>query len=402
MSAWITVVGFGEDGFDGLSPTARAFIDGAEILVGGERHLAKVPPGKAERMSWGNGFAATLDEIAKLKGLRVTVLASGDPMDYGAGAAVARRFPASEMTVVPAPGAFSLACARMGWSRPDTETLTVHGRPLERLVYHLAPGARLLVFSQDGETPAGIAALLGAYGYGASLITVLEHLNGAEERRIEGVARDWAHPTCADLNTVAVECRAGPGARLLPRVPGLPDDAFEHDGQITKREVRAATLAALMPLPGQVLWDIGAGSGAIAIEWLRAERSAAAVAVERDSGRAAAIARNAAALGVPSLRIVEGVAPAALDGLEAPPDAIFVGGGVAEAGLLDACWEVLPAAGRLVANAVTVEGEARLLAVHGQFGGALTRIAVARAEPIGGHAAFRPFMTVTQYAAVKG
>ena len=402
MSVWITVFGFGEDGIDGLSPAARALVDSAEVLVGGERHLAKVPPGKAERMSWGGGFAATLDEIAKLKGRRVTVLASGDPMDYGAGTALARRFPASEMVVVPAPGAFSLACARLGWSRPDVETLTVHGRPLERLVYHLAPGARLLVLSQDGGTPAGIAALLSANGYGQSLVTVLEHLNGAEEKRIEGLAGDWAHRRCADLNTVAVECRAGPGARLLPRVPGLPDDAFEHDGQITKREVRAATLAALLPLPGQMLWDVGAGSGAVAIEWLRAERSAGAVAIERDRGRAAAIARNAAALGVPALRVVEGVAPGAFDGLEGPPDALFVGGGVAEAGMLDACWEVLPAGGRLVANAVTLGGEARLLAVHEERGGALTRIAVARAEPIGGRAAFRPLRVVTQYAVVKG
>ncbi len=402
MSAWITVIGFGEDGLDGLSPAARALIDSAEVLVGGERHLAKVPPGKAERMGWGSGFPATMDEIAKLKGRRVTVLASGDPMDYGAGAALARRFPASEMAVVPAPGAFSLACARMGWSRPDVETLTVHGRPLDRLAYHLAPGARLLVLSQDRETPAAIAALLSAHGYGPSPITVLEHLNGAEERRFEGTAEDWAHPQCADLNTVAVECRAGAGARLLPRVPGLPDDAFEHDGQITKREVRAATLAALMPLAAQVLWDVGAGSGAVAIEWLRAEGSAGAVAVERDGSRTAAIARNAAALGVPSLRVVEGVAPDALEGLEPPPDAVFVGGGVAEAGLLEACWEALPAGGRLVANAVTLEAEARLLDFHGRLGGALTRIAVARAEPIGGRATFRPLMAVTQFAAVKG
>ena len=402
MSAWITVVGFGEDGLDGLSPAARALIDGAEVLVGGERHLAKVPPGKAERLSWGSGFEATLDKIAKLRGRRVTVLASGDPMDYGAGAALARRFAASEMTVVPTPGAFSLACARMGWSRPDVETLTVHGRPLERLAYHLAPGARLLVLSQNGETPAAIAALLSAHGYGRSPITVLEHLNGAEERRLEGVAEEWAHPKCADLNTVAVECRAGPDARLLPRVPGLPDNAFEHDGQITKREVRAATLAALMPLPGQVLWDVGAGSGAVAIEWLRAEGSTRAVAVERDPVRAATIARNASALGVPALGVVEGVAPAVFDGLEPPPDAVFAGGGVAETGLLEACWEALPAGGRLVANAVTLEAEARLLDIHGRLGGTLTRIAVARAEALGARIAFRPLMPVTQYAAVKG
>ena len=286
MSPWITVIGFGEDGLEALSPVARALIDGAEVLVGGERHLAKVPPGDAQRMSWGSGFAATLDEIAKLKGRRVTVLASGDPMDYGAGTALACRFPTSEMTVVPAPGAFSLACARMAWSRPDVETLTVHGRPLEKLLYHVAPGTRLLVLSQDGDTPAVIAALLSANGYGPSPMTVLEHLNGTEEKRLEGIAEDWSHPRCADLNTVAVECRAGPGARLLSRVPGLPDDAFEHDGQITKREVRAATLAALVPLPAQMLWDIGAGSGAVAIEWLRAERSAGAVAIERDPARA--------------------------------------------------------------------------------------------------------------------
>jgi precorrin-6Y C5,15-methyltransferase (decarboxylating) len=264
----------------------------------------------------------------------------------------------------------------------------------------VAPGARLLLLSHDGTTPALVARRLVALGYGQSRMTVLEHMGGAAERRHDSVAAAWSAERTADLNTVAIACVAGPEATVLPCVPGLPDEAFRHDGQLTKREVRAATLAALMPLPGQRLWDVGAGSGAVAIEWLRCGRSLTAFAVERDGARLALIAENARALGVPRLDIVAGAAPEALAGL-APPDAVFLGGGLTAPGVVERCWQALKPGGRFVANAVTLEGEARLLELHARIGGTLTRIAVSRAEPVGAFTGWKPLMPVTQMAAVK-
>ena len=390
------------------------------MLAGGRRHLDLVPNARVKKIAWGKDFNASIAELAKHRGKRVVVLASGDPMNYGAGASVARTFPAGEIEILPAPGAFSLAAARMAWSLPDTETFTVHGRPVEVLNRHLAPGLRLLILSENAGTPARIAALLTAAGFGPSRIAVLERLGGPEERRVDGTAETWPHAPGADLNTVAVECIAGPKAKIWPRVPGLPEEAFEHDdlierkvtlpllfafehdGQITKREVRAATLARLMPLPGQVLWDIGAGSGAVAIEWLRAEPSARAVGVERDAERLKRIERNARNLGVPELTIVAGAAPDILPTLAPKPDAVFVGGGVGTPDMLDACWRALSPGGRLVANAVTLEGQAALMAFQAKHGGDLVRLSVARAKTIGAtRTAMKPLMDVLQLATTK-
>jgi precorrin-6Y C5,15-methyltransferase (decarboxylating) len=258
--------------------------------------------------------------------------------------------------------------------------------------------------SEDGTTPRRVAGLLAASGWGPSLISVFEHLGGGREAVLEGTAQDWGTRECADLNTIALECRVAPGARALSRLAGLPDDAFEHDGQLTKREVRAITLAHLAPLPGETLWDIGAGSGSIAIEWLRASGGGAALAIEKNPGRAATIARNAAALGVPGLQIIADAAPRALAKIPpelAQPDAIFVGGGIAEAGLLPALWAALRPGGRLVANAVSLEGERVLLAWQAREGGELARIALSRLEPLGRRHAWRPQLPVTQLAATK-
>ena len=400
MSAWLTVVGIGEEGLAGLAPAARTLVETAEVLVGGARHLALAPAGTAEQILWEKPFGATLARIEAQRGRRVVVLASGDPMCYGVGAMLARRFTPSDMIVLPQPSAFSLAAARLLWSLADCVTLTLHGRPLDRLRLHLAPGARLLALSASGETPARVAGLLRAEGWGPSHLTVLEHMGGPREGRIEGTAEAWPHARAADLNLVAIECRPGPGARLLSRVTGLPDDAFLHDGQITKRWVRAATLAALAPLPGDVLWDVGAGCGSIAIEWLRAEPRARAIAIEKEPSRAALIAQNAAALGVPELTVVTGAAPAALANLPRP-SAVFLGGGVGGEALWQAAWQALAVGGRLVANAVTLDGEAALLRRHAAHGGELTRIAVASAELLGGHGGFRPHRAVTQLALVK-
>jgi len=400
VKAWLAIIGIGEDGMVGLAPAACELIETAEVLVGGARHLGMVPDRGAERILWVRPLASTIDAIAGRRGRSVTVLASGDPMWYGIGVALARRFPRGEMTILPQRSAFSLAAARLGWPLADCASITLHGRPLDSLRLHLAPHRRILILSENGGTPREAAELLTGLGWGPSRLTVLAHLGGSRETIVANEARAWGDRRVPDLNTIAIACCAGRGARALPRSACLPDDVFEHDGQLTKREVRAATLAALAPLPGENLWDVGAGCGSIAIEWLRQGQGCSAVAIERDPARAAMIARNAAALGVPELRIALGVAPEALEGLP-PPDAIFIGGGIRAADLLPAAWTSLPPGGRLVANVVTTEGEARLLDWHARQGGALTRIAVSRAEPVGPHHLWRSLAPVTQLTTVK-
>ncbi|MBI3505956.1 MAG: precorrin-6y C5,15-methyltransferase (decarboxylating) subunit CbiE [Proteobacteria bacterium] len=400
MNAWLCVIGIGEDGLDGLPAAARATIDAAEVLVGGKRHLAFVPANAAERIVWDNPLAATLDAIAACKGRRVAVLVSGDPMWFGAGATLARRFAPGEMRILPHVSSFALAAARLAWPLAECAAISLHGRPLAALALHLADGARLIALTHDGTTPASVAAFLAARGYGGSRLTAFERMGGPAERAVTGFACDWAHARLDELNTLAVECVAGPGARPLSRLAGLPDDCFEHDGQLTKRAVRAATLAALAPLPGQLLWDVGAGSGSIAIEWLRAAPRTRAIAIERDAARRARIARNAETLGVPELAVVAGEAPAALDGLEAP-DAVFIGGGASIPGLIERCWAALEPGGTLVANAVTLESEAVLAGWHDRHGGDLVRLSVAHAEPVGPHHGWRPAMPVTQLAVKK-
>jgi precorrin-6B C5,15-methyltransferase / cobalt-precorrin-6B C5,C15-methyltransferase len=354
----------------------------------------------AERLTWTQPFSASIGRIAAHRGRRVVVLASGDPMWYGAGAMLARHFPRDEIAILPHPGAFSLAAAKLGWPLADCALVSLHGRPLDALRLHLAEGRRVLVLAEDGTTPAAAARLMTESGWGPSRLTALEHLGGTAAVALAATAAEWGDRRAADLNTIALECRAAPGKRGLPRLAGLPDASFEHDGQLTKREIRAVTLAALAPLPGERLWDVGAGCGSIAIEWLRAGEGLSAIAIEREPARVAMIARNASLLGVPGLAIVPGAAPAALAGLP-PPDAIFVGGGVADPTLLPALWQHLRPGGRLVANVVSIAGERALLGWQARHGGDLTRLAVSRAEPLGAHQAWRPLLPVTQLAAVK-
>jgi precorrin-6Y C5,15-methyltransferase (decarboxylating) len=397
---WLSVVGIGDDGLTSLSPAARAVVEAGEVLVGGRRQLALVAHDGAERLAWRRPLEATFDDLEARRGRKVVVLASGDPMCFGVGESLARRFAPEEMRVLPAPSAFSLVCARLGWSRSEVECLSVHGRPLQVLRRHVGPGARLVVLSHDGDTPNLIAALLREQGYGPSRLWTFEHLGGHAERWVEGSAETWPQTTFAPLNTVAIACAAGPGATLWPCIPGLPDEAFETDGMLTRREVRAATLARLAPMAGQCLWDVGAGSGAVAIEWLRALRRGRAVAIERDPERCARIERNAQRLGTPELVVAQGSAPAVLDGLP-PPDAIFIGGGLSEPGLVERCWQALPPGGRLVANAVTLEGERTLLAWRAEVGGELVRLMVTRAEPVGRFDGWRAAMPVTQLAVTR-
>ncbi|MGF7173850.1 precorrin-6y C5,15-methyltransferase (decarboxylating) subunit CbiE [Azospirillum doebereinerae] len=398
---WLSVVGLGEDGWDGLSPAARAVVERAEFLIGGARHLSLIPAiAGQERAAWPSPLTDAFPSLLARRGQRVCVLASGDPSWYGIGATLSRIVPATETMLIPAASAFSLAAARLGWPVQETVCLTVHGRPLELVVPHLQPNARLLVLSWDGTTPAKLAALLRARGFGASRLTALEAMGGPRESRTEATAESWTAERIADLNTVAVECIAAPGARILPRAPGQPDDWFEHDGQITKREVRAVTLSFLAPRRGESLWDVGAGSGSIGIEWMLADPANRAVAVEHREDRVARILSNAAAFGVPGLEVARGKAPGALAG-RTPPDAVFIGGGVTNEGVLDACWDALKPGGRLVANAVTLESEAVLFDAHKRLGGELSQIAVARAAPVGGFRGWRPLMPVTLWRVDK-
>ncbi len=392
----ITVVGIGDDGWDGLTSPARAAIAGARTLIGGERHLDLIPGDAttAHRRAWPSPMAPLLDELPSLDS--PVVLASGDPMLHGVGASIARRCGADRLRVIPALSAFALTCARLGWPAADTELVSLVARPVERLLPHLAPGRHLVVYVSDSDGARSVAALLRAHGFGPSGLTVLEHLGGAGERIVGTTADALPDEPVAQLHAVAVDCRPAPGTRVLPRTPGLPDDAYDHDGQITKREARALTLAALGPLPGELLWDVGAGSGSIGIEWLRAHPANRAIAIEPKPDRAARATANARQLGVPHLTVVEGRAPAALEGLE-PPDAIFVGGGLTNDGVLEACLAALRPGGRLVATAVTLETEQSLTAAHAEHGGRLVRLSVARAEPIGGFTGWRPHMPLTQW-----
>ncbi len=328
------------------------------------------------------------------------VLATGDPSCHGVGTKLVEKLGLESIQVIPAPSAYSLACARLGWNLADVDTLTLHGRPLELMHAYVQPGAKLLILTADGTTPAQIAALLCARGYGQSPLTILEHMGGSEERIRAKPAQAWRDDAFASLNTVAVDCTPSPEAVLLARVPGLPDNAYEHDGQLTKREVRSMTLAQLAPVAAQLLWDVGAGCGSVAIEWMRAAPRARAVAIESDASRVRFIASNAAALGTPALRIVHGDAPAALAGLPTP-DAVFIGGGITGDGVLDLCWRALNPGGRLVANVVSVEGEQTLADWQQRVGGNLTRIAVSRAEPVGRLKGWRPLMPVSQFAVTK-
>ncbi|MDE0048322.1 MAG: precorrin-6y C5,15-methyltransferase (decarboxylating) subunit CbiE [Rhodospirillales bacterium] len=401
MSGWLTVIGIGEEGPDALAPAARALIEQAEVLIGGARHLAMIPDGHARRMTWRSPLADTMDDIRAAQGRRVVVLATGDPFCFGIGTTLRRAFPEAGMLTIPAPSAFTLARARLGWSAEEVVGVTLHGRALETIRAHLAPGQRLLVLSHDGATPAQVAAQLTAVGYGASRLTVLAHMGGSDEARVSARADGWSEARVADLNTIAVECRAEGRVKRFRGAPGLPDRAFENDGQLTKREIRVQTLSALDPRPHALLWDVGAGAGSVAIEWLLSERTANAIAVERDGERCARIARNAAALGVPRLQVQQGAAPEALERLPVP-DAVFVGGGLALPGLIETCWARLAAGGVLVANAVTLAGEAVLAEWAVRHEGTLTRLAVSRARPVGSHLAWRPLMPVTQLALIKG
>lgn len=397
---WLSIVGIGEDGREGLSPAANRLIDGATLIFGGARHLSLIGDVAGEKVTWPSPFRACLPRILERRGEPVCVLASGDPFWFGAGAVLAEQIPPSEMLVVPAPSTFSLAVARLGWPLQKTVTLGLHVQRPECLLRHLHHGQRILALSLDGTTPGQAAELLTRYGFGQSIVHVMEEIGDLRERVHQAQAKEMAAQTFAALNIIAIEVHAGREARAIPFCSGLPDAYFEHDGQITKREVRAITLSALRPAPGELLWDVGLGSGSVAIEWLLSHPSTAAIGFERSVERSARATRNAASLGVPHLEVRTGVAPEIFAHAPAP-DAIFIGGGVSDPAILAACCAALKPGGRIVANAVTFAGHAALMDSRNYFGGTLTRINIEREHGVGKHLTWQPALPVVQWTAVK-
>ncbi len=398
---WLALIGIGEAGMEELSQAARSRIAAAELVVGGRRHLELAAPLIAgERLAWPSPLDRALPAILERRGRPVAVLASGDPFHYGIGARLAESVPATEILCLPAPSAFSLAAARLAWSLPDLDCISLCGRPLEGLAPSLQPNRRLLVLSADETTPGKVAAYLTARGFGDSQIHLLEALGGPDERLRQTRAKNFWIAEVNRLNLMGIELSAAPDALVLPAATGLDDAFFETDGQLTKREVRAVTLSSLAPRAGELLWDIGCGSGSIAIEWLLAHPANRAIGIEPNEARRNTALANAARLGVPRLELAAGTAPEALECLPAP-DAVFVGGGGSTAGVLEAAWQALRPGGRLVANAVTIETESALAFHFNTLGGSLTRISVERAEGVGRFHAFRPAMTVTQWSCVK-
>ncbi|MGD0851666.1 precorrin-6y C5,15-methyltransferase (decarboxylating) subunit CbiE [Bradyrhizobium sp.] len=385
---WLSIIGIGEAGVEGLSSVACQLIRSAELVVGGARHLELASELiRGRRLAWPSPISDAFPEIEHHRGRAVVVLASGDPFHFGVGKQIAGFVPADEFICLPQPSAFSLAAARMGWPLQDVVPVTLHGRALNGIIRHLQPGARILALSWDSATPRRLAELLATHRMGQSRMAVLEAMGGARERIRHATVSNFDIEDIQPLNTIAIE-------------PGLDDDFFEHDGQLTKREIRAVTLSSLAPLQGQLLWDIGLGAGSVAIEWLLQHASLRAIGIEARGDRAGRAARNAAALGAPELEIVQGAAPEALAGL-ARPDAVFIGGGMMDHGVFDAAWSALKPGGRLVANAVSLETEVRLAGYFQQMGGDLVRLQVARADRVGAMSGWRPAMPVTQWRVRK-
>jgi len=392
IDPWLTIIGIGEDGLAGLSEASRKALREAETVFGGERHLALADITTRGR-PWPVPFDA--DVVLSCRGRRTVVLASGDPFWHGAGASLAERLEAGEWVAHSAPSTFSLAAARLGWRLESVVCLGLHAAPFERLVPHLAPGARIICLVRDGKAAGELANWLGAHEWGASALWALAALGGPRECITEYRAESFAGDIAGNLVAIAVEAR---GAQGIPRSSGLSDDLFIHDGQITKRAVRALALSALAPRPGEHLWDIGAGSGSISVEW--ALCGGRAIAIEAREDRATNIRSNAAAFGLAHrITVVAGKAPEALAEFKAP-DAVFIGGGL-DIAMFEAIWPLLAPGTRLVAHAVTLETEALLGELHQRHGGELMRIEIAQAGPLGRFRSWEAARPVVQWSVVR-
>lgn len=399
MSAWLDIIGIGEDGMEGLAKEARTRLENAEIIIGGDRHHRLTSKVTGERISWPSPFDAMIDVIKSYRGKKLVILVTGDPLWYSVGARISRAIPVEEINFYPQLSAFQWAACRLGWSLADCETLTIHGRPVEQLIPKLAPNIKLLILTKDKTSPQAVANLLCDQGYDKSPMTVLGALGGCDESRFDGIAADWDHYV-PDFHLLAVECIAGENVQHYSTTGGIPDDAFVHDGQLTKRVVRAATISALRPYPDSILWDIGAGCGSVGIEWMRAARGAQAIAIEPNEKRLKMIRQNALKLGAPRILIVERSAPEGLKNLTSP-DAIFIGGGLTGDRVFDSAWAALRAGGRLVANAVTLESEGFLFSLFNQYGGHLERISVSEVTAVGAFKGMKPYMSVLQWSVTK-
>jgi precorrin-6Y C5,15-methyltransferase (decarboxylating) len=406
MNPWLEIVGVTEDEVPRVEPGrtvigTKRLLDRLRAAVGGH---AKRGGGGGDALTfieWQPSLESMNAQVKANRGTPTTILTSGDPMWFGFGVSVARyaRLQPDEFRVIPAVSSFQLAAARMRWPMQHVTTLSLHARPAELIHPHITPGNRILALTTDAATAPHVARLLVARGYGRSVLTILENLGAPTERLTAAEAAGFS-ADIGDLYLLAVDCAADPGAALLPPVPGLPDDVFVTDGQLTKRDVRAITLSRLAPYPGALLWDVGAGCGSIAIEWLRAARDSSAIAFEREGERLQMIAVNADNLGVPHLKIVNGDAPDSLVG-QPTPDAVFLGGDVANDTLFHRCWTALRPGGRFVANAVILDAEAALIARHARLGGELTRIDIASLDRIGAQAVLKPRMPVLNWAVTK-
>lgn len=399
MTAWLHIIGIGEDGIAGLSKEALLALAKSDVIVGGKRHHELTKEIDAERVNWPSPFNAMVETIKTHKGKSVVVLVTGDPLWYSVGSKFNIEFSFDEMKIYPQVSAFQWAAIRMGWRIANCDTLTIHGRAVEQIIPYVAPNVQLLILTKDNTSPKAVADLLVARGFGNSELTVLAHLGGDKEQCFEALAKDWKH-VVPDFHTLAVKCVAGKGAKYYGRTGGLPDEAFEHDGQLTKRVIRSASISQLRPYQDALLWDVGAGCGSVAIEWMRGARGARAIAIEANEERSAMIDKNSIILGTPNLQQIEGSAPQALQDLPTP-DAIFIGGGINSDKLFDVAWNSLREGGRLVANAVTLESEATLVSLHAKYGGSLDRISVSEAVGIGRFNAMKPAMSVMQWAVTK-
>ena len=400
MTPWLTIMGVSEGGWEALSGRARLKLEQAERVIGADRMFNMLPGLKAEKHSWPQPFSGIVEQLAHFKGRKTVLLATGDPMNFGVARKVLEFIPKEEVEIITNLSALSLAAAELGWSLPDCDCFTIHGRPAANLELFIQPGAHLLILTQDQTSVAEICRRLIARGFENSEVTVLEDLGATNQCVTTFNAAALEPKQWSALNTVAIHCVASRGAKIYSRVAGLPDDAFAHDGQLTKREVRAATLAALAPAPGELLWDVGAGCGSISIEWMRSTRGCEAIAIEPNPDRVDMIKANIDRLGTPRLEIIAGKAPDALDGLP-NPDAIFIGGGISDDRVFEISWAALRSGGRMVANVVTIEGEAHIYDLQKIHGGDLVRMDVSTLTPVGPYRALKPRMAVTQWRVHK-
>jgi precorrin-6B C5,15-methyltransferase / cobalt-precorrin-6B C5,C15-methyltransferase len=400
MTPWLTIIGIGEDGWDGLSAMARLAIQAAHHVIGSSRTLAMLPETPAQHHEWPQPFSAVVEQITSLKHQATVVLATGDPMNFGVARKILTFIPKTEVKIISHLSAFALAAAELGWSLPDCDCFTIHGRPAANVEAYIQPEAKLLILTQDETSIAEVCRRLVARGFDESTVTVLENLGGPKQRVTSFHADHMPILDWSPLNTISIQCKASPGAKIWSRLAGLPDDVFLHDGKITKREVRAATLAALAPAPDQILWDVGAGSGSIGIEWMRSTRGCEAYAIEPLADRRAMIATNADQLGTPRLHIIPHAAPEAYAKLPRP-HAVFIGGGISAQGTFEGAWEALRSGGTMVANVVTIEGEMHLYDLQEKHGGELVRIDVSTLTKVGPHRALKPRMAVTQWRVRK-